>query len=88
MPLLHAKAQSFCKHPNRPCAYSGLDQEADELPAKLNSSVTALHLLQERIPGGVVKIRPLHPEHTFEVALVCTEAFEISVDPPRFDMML
>lgn len=44
--------------------------------------------LQEDIAQGILKMRPMHQQHTFETALVCTEAFKNSAEPPRFDRML
>ena len=43
---------------------------------------------QERISSGLLRIRPMHMQHTFETALVVTEAFIIDMKPPHFGMLL
>lgn len=40
---------------------------------------------QADVPLGRVVIRPMHPSHLFEAAILTTEAFLVDKDPPRFD---
>jgi len=44
--------------------------------------------VQVCVEGGLLKVRPMHMQHTFEAALLCTEAFQQSMDPPEFGKML
>jgi hypothetical protein len=44
--------------------------------------------MQEERQGGRLLVRPLHWQHTYEAALLLTEAFLVDTDPPPFMWML
>ena len=47
-----------------------------------------LSCLQMETDLGRIVVRPMHRQHTFETALLTTEAFLVDRNPPEFQWMM